>query len=194
MLPLCKEGSLFDGCNGCTGLDFMTAEPEDAMKAWMGDCYERKPVGGRADETLDYLTSDVLDTLEGVMKKKGVSVPSRDRQRTSLVGYSLGGLISCYGALTRPEVFGKAGCMSSSFWWPLEFPEDKGPASLYETINKTVPAAAEKYSEKPRPPQRVLIDVGDKEESGAMKVRGRITVAVDDVLKNHEDPLLFRLG
>ena len=34
-----------------------------------------------------------------------------------ILGSSLGGLISCYGGWTRPSVYGKVGCMSSSFWW-----------------------------------------------------------------------------
>ena len=35
-------------------------------------------------------------------------------------GSSLGGLISCYGAYTRPQLFNNAICMSSSFWWNNE--------------------------------------------------------------------------
>lgn len=35
-------------------------------------------------------------------------------------GSSLGGLISCYAAYTRPDVFKTAICMSSSFWWNNE--------------------------------------------------------------------------
>jgi len=37
-----------------------------------------------------------------------------------ILGSSLGGLISCYAAWTRPTIFAKAGCMSSSFWWNNE--------------------------------------------------------------------------
>ena len=34
-----------------------------------------------------------------------------------ILGSSLGGLISCYAGYTRPHVYAKAGCMSSSFFW-----------------------------------------------------------------------------
>jgi len=35
-------------------------------------------------------------------------------------GSSLGGLLSCYAAYTRPSLFTAAICMSSSFWWNKE--------------------------------------------------------------------------
>jgi predicted alpha/beta superfamily hydrolase len=35
-------------------------------------------------------------------------------------GSSLGGLISCYAAYTRPTKYKTAICMSSSFWWNSE--------------------------------------------------------------------------
>ena len=39
------------------------------------------------------------------------------REDTGLIGSSLGGLFSFYAAWNRPDVFGKAICLSSSFWW-----------------------------------------------------------------------------
>ena len=39
------------------------------------------------------------------------------REDTALIGSSLGGLFSFYAAWNRPDVFGKAICLSSSFWW-----------------------------------------------------------------------------
>jgi hypothetical protein len=39
------------------------------------------------------------------------------RERLGILGSSLGGLISCYAGYTRSTVYGKVGCMSSSFWW-----------------------------------------------------------------------------
>lgn len=41
----------------------------------------------------------------------------KDRDNTALMGSSMGGLFSFYAAWTRPDVFGKAACLSSSFWW-----------------------------------------------------------------------------
>lgn len=34
-----------------------------------------------------------------------------------MVGSSHGGLLSCYAGWTKPDIFERVGCMSSSFWW-----------------------------------------------------------------------------
>ena len=39
------------------------------------------------------------------------------RKDTALLGSSLSGLFSFYGAWSRPDLFGKAACLSSSFRW-----------------------------------------------------------------------------
>lgn len=40
-----------------------------------------------------------------------------DRASTALLGASMGGLFSFWAAWNRPDVFGTAICLSSSFWW-----------------------------------------------------------------------------
>jgi predicted alpha/beta superfamily hydrolase len=40
-----------------------------------------------------------------------------DRAHTSMMGSSLGGLISAYAGVTRADVFGRIGAMSPSTWW-----------------------------------------------------------------------------
>jgi len=40
-----------------------------------------------------------------------------ERDTLGILGSSLGGLISCYAGWTRSNIYGKVGCMSSSFWW-----------------------------------------------------------------------------
>ena len=42
------------------------------------------------------------------------------RDDTAIVGSSMGGLMSCYAILERPEVFGRAGCVSAH--WPAVDP------------------------------------------------------------------------
>jgi predicted alpha/beta superfamily hydrolase len=44
-----------------------------------------------------------------------------DRENTGVMGSSMGGLFSFYAAWTRPDVFGKAICLSSSFWWAQRY-------------------------------------------------------------------------
>ena len=57
------------------------------------------------------------------------------RGDTAIVGSSMGGLMSCYAFLERPEVFGKAGCVSSH--WPAVDPravagEDSGVRQMWD--------------------------------------------------------------
>ena len=43
-----------------------------------------------------------------------------ERSATAIIGSSRGGLAAFYLANRRPEVFGRAGCLSSSFWFGLD--------------------------------------------------------------------------
>lgn len=52
--------------------------------------------------------------------------PGRDD--TAIVGSSMGGLMSCYAFFERPEVFGRAGCVSSH--WPAVDPRTIDEAEL----------------------------------------------------------------
>lgn len=40
-----------------------------------------------------------------------------DRDHTGIMGSSMGGLFAFFAAMQRSDVFGKAACLSSSFWW-----------------------------------------------------------------------------
>lgn len=49
--------------------------------------------------------------------------------QTAIIGSSLGGLISFYGGLEYPDVFGKVGALSTSFWFSnkvIDFAKEKG--------------------------------------------------------------------
>jgi len=51
--------------------------------------------------------------------------PGRDD--TAIMGSSMGGLMSCYAFLERPETYGRAGCVSSH--WPAADPRQVGEAN-----------------------------------------------------------------
>jgi predicted alpha/beta superfamily hydrolase len=69
--------------------------------------------GGLGDLYLDWIESTLLPfTTSRYANRVAIERPT-----LGILGSSLGGLISCYAAWTRPQVYGKAGCMSSSFWW-----------------------------------------------------------------------------
>jgi predicted alpha/beta superfamily hydrolase len=57
----------------------------------------------------------VIDSVKPFIDRSLRTLPGKDT--TAIMGSSLGGLVSFYIARRNPGVFGKAGCMSSSFWW-----------------------------------------------------------------------------
>lgn len=68
--------------------------------------------GGKGDVYLDWIESDVIPLIAKSNMRAEIS-----RSSLGILGSSLGGLISCYAGWTRPNIYGKVGCMSSSFWW-----------------------------------------------------------------------------
>lgn len=83
--------------------------------------------GGGADLLLDFYEETVYPLVAarfGLLPPpaRGSPQPSGGTPDTrwTMLGSSLGGLLSCYAAWTRPGVYAQAGCMSSSFWWADE--------------------------------------------------------------------------
>lgn len=87
--------------------------------------------GGKGDLYLDWLESTLIPLAQ---KNFRVSI---QRDSLGIMGSSLGGLISCYAGWTRANVYGKVGCMSSSFWWDdNNFQKD---VIVNQSINSTLP-------------------------------------------------------
>lgn len=67
--------------------------------------------GGGADAYLGF----VADELKPAIDERFHTRP--DREHTAIVGSSLGGLVSIYAGIARPETFGVVGALSPSTWW-----------------------------------------------------------------------------
>jgi len=67
--------------------------------------------GGRADDFLRFIG----ETLKPHVDRTWRTRP--ERESTAIIGASMGGLFAFYGAWTRSDLFGRAACMSASFWW-----------------------------------------------------------------------------
>ena len=67
--------------------------------------------GGEGPAHLGAIVDHLLPSINERFRTK------TERDSTALMGSSMGGLFSFYAAWTRPDVFGKAACLSSSFWW-----------------------------------------------------------------------------
>lgn len=86
--------------------------------------------GGNADAYLEF----IVKTLKPYVDKSYRTKPNTNN--TVIFGSSLGGLVSYYAVLKYPEVFGKAGVFSPSFWFSDEIytmtkNSDKIKAKIY---------------------------------------------------------------
>jgi predicted alpha/beta superfamily hydrolase len=82
---------------GRLGLLSPTADPEHG--------------GGDGPKYRDFLTETLKPYVDTFFRTR------REREDTALIGSSMGGLFSFFAAWTRPDVFGRAACLSGSFWW-----------------------------------------------------------------------------
>ncbi len=67
--------------------------------------------GGKADAYLDFIVGQLMPEINRKYRSK------TGAKNTAIMGSSLGGLVSFYAVLNYPEVFGKAGVFSPSFWF-----------------------------------------------------------------------------
>jgi predicted alpha/beta superfamily hydrolase len=74
-------------------------------------CCDPKHGGGK----LDAYEAFVVDTVKPMIDKTLRTLPGKEN--TAIMGSSLGGIASVLIAQHRPDVFSKAGGVSSSFWW-----------------------------------------------------------------------------
>jgi len=82
--------------------------------------YKNKKGGGEGDAFIHFIT----DTLKPQIDSKYRTLS--DRKNTSILGSSLGGLLSFYGGLVRSDIFGNVCIFSPAFWFNptvLKLPE-----------------------------------------------------------------------
>lgn len=78
--------------------------------------------GGKADNYLEFIVKTLKPQIDKNYRTK------LSLKNTTIMGSSLGGLVSYYAILKYPEVFGKAGVFSPSFWFSKE---------IYDLTQKT---------------------------------------------------------
>lgn len=67
--------------------------------------------GGKGAIYVDFLANELKPHIDSNYRTKV------NADNTAIIGSSLGGLISFYGGLKHPNVFGKIGALSTSFWF-----------------------------------------------------------------------------
>lgn len=66
---------------------------------------------GKGNEYLDFLCNQIKPFIDSKYKTK------KDKKNTTIIGASLGGLISVYALYRNNDIFGNAICASGSFWY-----------------------------------------------------------------------------
>jgi predicted alpha/beta superfamily hydrolase len=71
----------------------------------------QSPPGGNGEQYLQMITQELKPQIDATMR----TLP--DRAHTTMVGSSLGGLITAYAGVKHADVFGLVGALSPSTWW-----------------------------------------------------------------------------
>lgn len=98
--------------------------------------------GGQGDLYLYFVVETIKPLIDADFRARP------DRDSTTIIGSSMGGLISLYAFFTFPEVFGRAGVMSPSLWVASD--------SIYAMV-----------SAAPHVGGRIYLDVGTQEVGSA---------------------------
>ena len=83
----------------------------DNMYAWADHHYANRTEGGEGDAYLDFLVQTLKPEIDHHYRTLS------DRENTAIAGSNMGGLISLYAGLTRPDVYSKVMAMSTSVWF-----------------------------------------------------------------------------
>jgi predicted alpha/beta superfamily hydrolase len=120
----------------------------------------------KGDPYLDF----IIETLKPIIDADFRTNTAADQ--TGIVGSSMGGLISLYAFVKRPDVFGLTGVMSPALWY--------GQRKIFEFLEQQQGARG-----------RIYVDVGTKEGSAELR---DVTRLRDQLLKigyQHGQDLLF---
>jgi predicted alpha/beta superfamily hydrolase len=104
---------------------------------------DAKAGGGKADPYLDWVIGTVKPLIDARFRTRS------DRQSTGILGSSMGGLVSLYGYLRHPDVFGFVGAMSPSLWFANR--------SIFTTLEESTHVEG-----------RIYLDIGGREGKVAL--------------------------
>ncbi len=96
--------------------------------------YNSRYGGGEGEQYIEFLANTLKPFIDSTFRTRA------EPGSTGIMGSSMGGLISFYGALKRPEIFGKAGIFSPSYWFSdslWTFAREAGkqhPIRLYQLV------------------------------------------------------------
>jgi len=122
--PLGAAATTCTGDSDCTAGEGCATFPEAIVIGVANDAnriYEYTPTAdptetslgpaGGADQYIQMLVTELKPTIDGMLRTRP------DVASTAMAGSSLGGLLTAYAGLKRPDVYGKIAALSPSTWW-----------------------------------------------------------------------------
>ncbi|HEY0599428.1 alpha/beta hydrolase [Brevundimonas sp.] len=149
--------------------DLIRALPDD-MRADVQAIYGGDPL---SDGYVRFLADELAPFIERTYRAR---IRPRDRV---IMGSSMGGLISLYALMKRPDVFGNAGCVSTH--WPLRIEQMTDPAALAAWRDRLTDAWTRVVREGLPDPvlNRLYFDRGDESlDAFYAEFQGRIDATV----------------
>ncbi len=123
--------------------------------------------GGKGAVYMDF----IVNTLKPYIDK---NYRTKFQQKyTGLIGSSLGGLISYYGGLQYPKIFGKIGALSTSFWFSekvVDFTKEKGNLKNVKLFLLVGGKEGENTDKDTQKMEKLLLETGFKSKNLKSKI------------------------
>ncbi|CAC5390096.1 unnamed protein product [Mytilus coruscus] len=145
----CANGTFYNLCDNCLPINYTVDEYQRLM---IEKCGKRDNIEGIGDRLLNYFIDKVRPKAQELANDRILI----DQPNTGVIGYSLGGLMSCYAAWTRSSIFGLAACQSPSLWWPVN--NTTLNSCDFDFINNTL---RDQSFQQNRFPQTIDLDAGN---------------------------------
>lgn len=154
----CANGTFYDLCDNCLPINYTVDEYQRLM---IEKCGKRDNIEGIGDRLLNFFIDKVRPKAQELANDRILI----DQPKTGVIGYSLGGLMSCYAAWTRSSIFGLAACQSPSLWWPVN--NTTLNSCDFDFINNTL---RDQSFQQNRFPQKIVLDAGSEESASPYKL------------------------
>ena len=127
----------------------------------------KKYGGGKGEIYINFIVSTLKPYIDANYRTKP------QQKYTGLIGSSLGGLISYYGGLKYPTVFGKIGALSTSFWFSDEvitFTKEHGKINNQKLYLLVGSKEGESMDTDTQKMEKLLIETGFKKRNLKSKI------------------------
>lgn len=146
-------------CQWCWAPDRDNKCMPDEFRVLAKKCLSAGRCHSIGEQLLEYIEHYLINYIqEKVTSRAQVNAP---QTRISIIGHGYGGLLACYAAVTRPHLFGNAGCLSPKLYSPLDGLAPHRIGLFWTVSNQPIlhPEMMSLYHS-----QMYYIDIGEKDD------------------------------